>query len=76
MTNTDFTKNLSFRQAWFQLLNGAKIKRPSWSGYWKWEHNTIMMYTRDGDVLDIRLTDNPAYTFSNIASNDWEVVSE
>jgi hypothetical protein len=65
---------MNFRKAWFELLNGKKIKLPSWEGYWKWENNTIMMYCRDGRVLDIRETDNVAYTFSNIASNDWEVV--
>lgn len=65
---------MSFREAWFQLLNGKKIKLPSWTGYWKWENNTIMMYCHDGKVKDIRETGNVAYTFSNIASNDWEVV--
>lgn len=65
---------MSFREAWFQLLNGKKIKLPSWSGYWAWEDNTIKMYCKDGKVLDIRETDNVAYTFSNIASHDWEVV--
>ena len=65
---------MSFREAWFQLLNGKKIKLPSWTGYWKWENNTIMMYCHDEKVMDIRETENVAYTFSNIASNDWEVV--
>lgn len=67
---------LPFRYAWFQMLNGKKIKLPSWSGYWAWENNTIMMHCRDGSVLDIRETDNPAYTFSNIASDDWMVVED
>ena len=65
---------MSFREAWFQLLNGKKIKLPSWTGYWKWENNTNMMHCHDGKVKDIRQTENVAYTFSNIASNDWEVV--
>lgn len=65
---------MNFREAWFQLLNGKKIKLHSCTEYWKWENNTIMMYCHDGRVLDIRETDNVAYTFSNIASKDWEVV--
>lgn len=65
---------MSFRDAWFQLLNGKKIKLPSWTGYWVWENNTIMMYCHDGKALDIRETDNVAYTFSNIASKDWIVL--
>ena len=42
-------------------------------GYWAWENNTIMMHCRDGSVTDIRQTDNPAYTFTNIAQRDWMV---
>ena len=69
-------KNLSWKDAWFQLLNGRKIKRPLWEGYWVWENNTIMIHCRDGSILDIRETDNPAYTFTNIAQRDWRVVDE
>ena len=64
---------MQFREAWFHLLNGEKIRRPHWSGFWSWEGNTIMMYCQDGKVLDIRQTDNPAYTFDNVAANDWEI---
>lgn len=67
---------LSWRQVWFELLNGRKIKRPTWKGYWIWENNTIMMYCADGNILDIRETANPAYTFTNIASNDWEILPD
>ena len=67
---------MDFRHAWFQMLNGKKVKLPHWAGYWAWENNTIMMHCRDGKVLDIRETDNPVYTFSNVASGDWMVVEE
>lgn len=65
---------MDFRHAWFQLLNGKKIKLPDWNGYWVWENNTIMMHCHDGKVIDIRQTDNVAYTFSNIAEKTWMVV--
>ena len=35
-----------------------------------------MMHCRDGQVIDIRNTDNVAYTFSNVASDDWEIVDD
>lgn len=70
------TTGLSWRQAWFELLNGRKIKLPSWTGYWKWENNTIMMHCSDGTIIDIRETTNPAYTFTNIAENYWMIVSD
>lgn len=68
--------HMSFHQAFYQMLIGKKIKLPHWGGYWAWENGTIMMHCRDGKVLDIRETDNPAYTFSNVASNDWMIVEE
>lgn len=70
------TKNLHWRDAFFHMMNGKKIKLPLWQGYWAWENNTIMMHCRDGSVTDIRETDNPAYTFTNIASREWLVVEE
>ena len=76
MMNSSKKDTLPFRYAWFQMLEGKKIKLPSWSGYWAWENNTIMMHCRDGSVLDIRETDNPAYTFSNVASDDWMVIDD
>ena len=68
--------NLTWRQAWFELLNGKKIKLPSWEGYWKWENNTIMMHCSNGEIIDIRNTENPAYTFTNIASNEWMILDD
>lgn len=70
------TTDLSWRQAWFELLNGRKIKLPSWTGYWKWENNTIMMHLSTGEIIDIRETTNTAYTFTNIAENYWMVLPD
>ena len=67
---------MDFRDAYFEMLNGKKVKRKHWSGYWVWENNTIMMHCKDGRVLDIRKTDNTAYTFSSVVERDWEVVTE
>ena len=64
---------MQFRHAFFHMLEGKAVKLPHWSGYWVWENGTIMMYTKEGDVLDIRKTERPAYTFSNIADVNWEV---
>jgi hypothetical protein len=35
-----------------------------------------MMHCADGSVIDIRETDDPSYTFSNIAMDRWEIVEE
>ena len=67
---------MNFRKAWKAMLSGKKVKRPFWDGYWAWEAGTIMIHERDGSVLDIRSTQQVAYTFDNIASKDWVIVDE
>ena len=69
-------KNLSWKDAWWYLLNGEKIKRPIWKGYWALENNTIMMHCGDGSVVDIREAESFTYTLFNIALCDWMVVEE
>lgn len=71
----------SFGKAFEWMLAGHKVRRKGWEGYWFWnyEANTIMIQCRPWKGLepfDIRKTDNPRYTFSNIAANDWEIVPE
>lgn len=62
---------MKFKSALELMKDGKKVKLPSWDGYWCWENNTIMMYCKDGKVLDIRETDRVEYTMNNIASDEW-----
>lgn len=60
----------------FELLKkGTPLKRKSWGGYWKWENDTIMMYCKDGSILDIRETKDVDFTISNMFTDDWEVAT-
>lgn len=67
---------MEFRDALAAMMNGKKVRLPGWKGYWAWEKNTIMLHCEGGKVLDIRQTDDPLFTFTNVASNEWEVVPE
>lgn len=67
---------MEFAKALEALKNGYKVKLPTWAGYWVKEGDTVKMCCKNGDVLDIRETQDVFYTLSNIASNDWEVVGE
>ena len=62
------------------MLNGKKIKRPTWKGYWAFENTehgmSIIMHTMEGDAVDIRDTINVPYTFESIVAQDWEIVEE
>ena len=44
---------MNFRQALAFMKTGGKVKRPHWSGYWAFENGTIMMHTKEGEVLDL-----------------------
>lgn len=65
---------MTFSKALEALKQGYKIKLPHWKGYWVKEKNAVKMYRKNGDVLDIRETEDVFYTLSNIASDEWEVV--
>ena len=64
---------MTFKEAFEAMKHGAKVKLPSWAGYWYWskEKQTIIMHTKDGVDMDIREMQIPDYTFSNIASDEW-----
>lgn len=64
---------MTFKEAFEAMKHGAKVKLPSWAGYWFWskEKQTIIMRTKDGEELDIRETQIPDYTFGNICSDEW-----
>lgn len=76
---------MKFEQALKAMKQGAKVKLPSWGGYWCWdpEKQTIMMHCRaqdsdkgQGQVLDIRKTERVEYTLQNILSEDWQIADE
>lgn len=69
---------MKFAEAFKAMKNGAKVKLPSWGGYWFWhpEKETILMHTKDGETLDIRETQMVEYTTMNICSDEWVIASE
>ena len=66
---------MTFKEALEAMKQGVPVKLPSWGGYWWWdeESQTILMYTKDGDCLDIRETQRVEYTIQNILSDEWVV---
>ena len=49
------------------------MKLPSWGGYWCWDEDvqSIIMYTKDNQRLDIRETQRVEYTLMNVLSDEW-----
>lgn len=66
---------MRFEQAFKAMKHGAKVKLPSWGGYWYWDKDcqTIVMHTKDGEDIDIRDMQVPDYTFTNICSDEWMI---
>lgn len=67
-----------FKEALKLMKNGAKVKLPSWGGYWFWnpEKESIIMHTKDGKELDIRETKRVSYTMDNVCSDEWIIADE
>lgn len=64
---------MTFKEAFEAMKRGAKVKLPSWAGYWFWSipAQSILMHTKDGKDIDVRSTECPDYTFGNIGSDEW-----
>mgnify|MGYP000930742421 FL=1 len=67
---------MNFSRAFQLMKQGKKVKLPNWGGYWAWEKGSIMMHTKEGNVIDIRDTKRPEYTFGNVASNDFIIANK
>ena len=67
---------MNFGQAFELMKQGVKVKLPNWAGYWAWENGTIMMHAKDGEVIDLRDTERPEYTFANMASDEFMIANE
>ena len=64
---------MKFDEALKMMKKGIPMKLPSWGGYWCWddELETVIMYTKDNQRLDIRETQVVEYTLMNVLSDEW-----
>lgn len=69
---------MNFTKALEEMKKGKKITRPNWKGYWSWDNlaGTVMMHTKEGDIIDIFDTERKDYTLSNIAAEDFCIYHE
>lgn len=69
---------MKFKEAFRLMEQGAKVKLPSWGGYWYWDADkkSIIMHTKDGEELDIRETQRVEYTLANILSDTWQIADK
>ena len=67
---------MDFASALFSMLRGHKVRRKHWKGYWKLEGKEVIMYCRDGRVINIRDSEDMVYTLENMACNDWEIADD
>lgn len=69
---------MNFAKALELMKQGHKVKLPSWGGFWYWDpvKDTVMMRTKDDELLDIRETQVVAYTLLNVASDEWIIADK
>lgn len=69
---------MKFQAAYSYLKRGHDIKLPEWGGFWRWNKDTqtIDIYTRKNEILDIRDTKDVDYTIGFTFRDDWELVED
>lgn len=65
---------MTFKEIFPSFVAGAKIKRKSWGGYWRYYYGKIDMHTKEGKVVNFLDTADVLFTISHLTENDWEVV--
>lgn len=64
---------MNFSEAYEQMLEGKKVKRPDWKGYWFIENDKVKIKFAGGEIKENRFTQQ---TIKNTAADDWEVCEE
>ena len=66
---------MNFNEAYQKMLEGKKIKRPDWKGYWfiDSKDNKFKIKLAGGEIKENKFTQE---TIKNTAADDWEVVEE
>lgn len=64
--------NLPFKKAFMRMVEGKKISRPCFKGYWFMNHDSkIVIHTRYDQEIKVGDITN---TVINTLANDWEVI--
>lgn len=64
---------MNFKEAYQKMLEGKKVKRPDWKGYWFIENDKVKIKFAGGEIKENRFTQQ---TIKNTAADDWEVCEE
>ena len=67
-----FESGLSFREAYMRMVEGKKISRPCFMGWWFMNHESkVVIHDRhDNELKEGDITN----TVTNTLANDWEVI--
>lgn len=64
--------NLTFRKAYMKMLEGKKISRPCFDGWWFLDrYGMLTIHDRYGEEIT---EGNLTITVTNTLANDWEVI--
>lgn len=66
---------MQFKEAYIKMLEGKKIKRPAFEGYWYIHAQTgqLVIHLKDGKEIT---SGNLSLTAKNCIAEDWEVCDD
>lgn len=66
----------SFYDLFVQFVAGTPIKRKDWGGYWKYNEGNIYIFTKTGEVINLRNSEDIIFTLSHLGMHDWEIATD
>lgn len=69
---------MNFKEAFEEMKKGNDVKLPGWKGFWRWDNKkkTIMMYCKNGKIVNVFDTEQYEYTLQNLASDEFIIATE
>nr|DAT71101.1 MAG TPA: Protein of unknown function (DUF2829) [Caudoviricetes sp.] len=64
---------MNFKQAYQEMLNGKKIRRPGWGGYWFIEDGKVKIQLKTGEIIE---NDFNQETITNTLADDWVITKK
>lgn len=65
-----------FKEAFDLMKECKKVRLPEWIGYWLIANDNVYIHRSNGNLMDLRETQNPIETISFMMRDDWEIVSD
>jgi hypothetical protein len=66
---------MKFKELLPTFIAGTDIKRKPWGGFWRYRRGQILMFTKEGEVVNFVDSKDILFTISHFFEDDWEVAT-